>query len=46
LTKINISVDDKIEENFRNEVFRRKGMKRGNISKAFEEAMKLWIKQK
>jgi len=46
LTKINISVDDKIEEDFRNEVFKRKGMKRGNISKAFEEAMKLWIKQK
>jgi len=46
LTKINISVDDKIEQDFRNEVFKRKGMKRGNISKAFEEAMKIWIKQK
>ena len=42
--KINIALDDEIEERFRKAVYQRKGMKKGNISKALEEAIDHWIK--
>jgi len=42
--KMNISLDDKTEERFRKTVFQRKGMKKGNISEALEEAIDQWIK--
>jgi hypothetical protein len=44
MVKINVSIDDKIEENFRKEVYKRKGMKKGNISEALEEAINSWIR--
>lgn len=44
-TKINISLDDKLEERFRKAVYEAKGMKKGNISEAFEEAIDEWIKK-
>ena len=42
--KINIVLDDETEEKFRRAVYQRKGMKKGNISKALEEAIDHWIK--
>lgn len=39
-----MALDDKTEEKFRKAVFQRKGMKKGNISNALEEAIDLWIK--
>jgi len=41
--KMNIVLDDELEEKFRKAVFQRKGMKKGNISKALEEAIKQWM---
>ena len=41
---MNITLDDKIEERFRKTIFQRKGMKKGNISIALEEAIDQWIK--
>ena len=41
--KMNIVLDDELEQKFRKAVFQRKGMKKGNISKALEEAIKQWI---
>ena len=41
--KMNIVLDDELEEKFRRTVFQRKGMRKGNISKAFEEAIKQWM---
>lgn len=41
--RLNVSIKDKIEAEFREEVFKRKGMKKGNLTKAVEEAMLLWI---
>jgi hypothetical protein len=41
--RIDIVISDDLEEKFRKEVFKRKGMKKGNLSKAVEEAMLLWI---
>jgi hypothetical protein len=43
--KMNIALDDKVEERFRKAVFQSKGMKKGNISNALEEAINLWINQ-
>lgn len=42
--KINVALDEKLEEQFRKTVFERKGMKKGNISEALEEAILHWIK--
>jgi len=44
--KMNIVLKDELEQEFRKVVFERKGMKKGNISEALEEAIKCWIKQK
>ena len=42
---INLSIDDELDKQFRNEVNRRLGMKKGNIKAAMEEAMKMWIEK-
>ena len=44
--RINVNIKDKIEENFRNAVFRSKGMKKGNLTQAIEEAMMMWVETK
>ena len=41
--KLNIVLTDETEEKFRRVVFERKGMKKGNISEALEEAIKQWM---
>jgi hypothetical protein len=46
MSRMNIVLDDSLEDKFRNEVYKRFGMKKGNISMAIEEAVKLWIKRK
>jgi len=43
LGKINVVIDDKVEKKFRGSVFKRKGMKKGNLTEAVEEAMLLWV---
>jgi len=42
--KVNLAIDDKIEEKFRAAVAKKKGMKKGNLTEAVEEAMMLWVK--
>jgi len=41
--KLHVSVRDRIDRRFREVVFQRKGMKKGNLTEAVEEAMLLWI---
>jgi hypothetical protein len=41
--KMNIVLKDNTEEKFRKAVFEEKGMKKGNISLALEEAIEMWI---
>lgn len=41
--KLNLLVPEQLEKDFRQAVFNRYGMKRGNISKAIIEAVKDWI---
>jgi len=38
-------VPDDFEDQFREEVFKRKGMRKGNLTEAIIEAMKLWMGQ-
>lgn len=45
MARINLVIDDDLDEQFRNEVAKRLGMKKGNIKIAIEEAMKSWINQ-
>jgi len=40
---IKVILPDELEEEFRNEVFKSKGMKKGNLTLAIEEAIKMWI---
>jgi hypothetical protein len=41
--KLNINVQKDVDDKFRAEVFKRKGLKKGNIKEAVEEAMILWV---
>lgn len=41
--KLNINVRKEVDDKFRKEVFNRKGLKKGNLKEAVEEAMILWI---
>lgn len=40
---IKVILSDELEEKFRNEVFKSKGMKKGNITIAIDEAINMWI---
>lgn len=40
---IKVILSDDLEQKFRVEVFKSKGMKKGNLTLAIEEAIKLWI---
>jgi len=44
--KINLVIDDKVDHKFRNAVYKKKGMKKGNLTEAVEEAMLLWTATK
>lgn len=42
--RVDLNVDSELEKKFKTEVFRRKGMKRGNLTASLQEAMLLWIR--
>jgi len=44
--KISISIPDKLEEKLRKRAMKRFGMKKGNLSRAVEEAIRLWLGEK
>lgn len=41
--KLTVNIDGKLDTKFRETVFKKKGMKKGNITNAVEEAMLMWI---
>lgn len=45
MARMNIIVSDEMEEKFREAVFRKYGMKKGNITKAAEQAIQEWIER-
>lgn len=40
---MNVVIDDKVEERFRKTIADYKGLRKGNISEALEEAIDMWI---
>lgn len=44
--EMKIVLPDDLEEEFREVVFKTKGMKKGNLSKSAVEAIELWIEEK
>jgi hypothetical protein len=40
---IKVILSDELEQKFRDEVFKSKGMKKGNITIVIEEAINMWI---
>jgi hypothetical protein len=44
--RIELVLDDNLEQRFRIEIARRLGMKKGNLSVAAEEAIEVWLKKK
>lgn len=45
VARMDIIIPDDLEKRFREEVFKRLGMKRGNITVAIQEAIKQWIEK-
>jgi len=41
--RIVVILPDELENRFKSEVFKRLGMKRGNITKAIQQAIELWM---
>ena len=41
--RLNLSVNDDVESKFREAVYKKKGMKKGNLTQSLEEAMLMWI---
>lgn len=44
--RIDVELSDKLEKEFRLEVGKRFGMKKGNLTKAIEQAIRHWIENK
>ena len=44
--KVTLVLDDKLEEKFRDTIYKSKGMRRGNIQSSIEEAIQMWIDEK
>jgi hypothetical protein len=44
--RINVVISDDVEKELREEVFKGMGMKKGNISIAVEEAIKMWVESR
>lgn len=42
--RINLTISEDLEKRFRAEVFKRYGLRKGDIQRAVEEAIELWIR--
>lgn len=43
MARLDLNIENELEQKFRSKVYERKGMKKGNITQAIEEAVLLWI---
>lgn len=46
MARIDVILPDELEKKFRETVFKRKGMRRGNMTEAIKEAIQLWVEAK
>lgn len=42
--KMTVMINDELDERFRKAVFEKKGMHKGNLTEAIEEAIECWIR--
>lgn len=45
MTVINVEIPEQLDERFRQKVFERKGLRKGNLTDALVEAIELWIEK-
>jgi len=43
-SRLDLTIDPELDKQFRDMVYRRFGMKKGNLRIALEEAIRLWLK--
>ena len=43
--KLTVLIKDELDEKFRETVFKKKGMHKGNITAAVEEALECWVRE-
>jgi hypothetical protein len=43
--KMTVVIEDDLDERFREAIFKSKGLHKGNITEAIEEAIDLWIEK-
>ena len=43
MARLILTIDDELDKQFRSEIAKRLGMKKGHIQKAAEEAIRAWI---
>jgi len=43
MARLILTIDDELDKQFRSEVSKRIGFKKGNLQKAAEEALRMWI---
>jgi hypothetical protein len=46
MARLDLNIDDKLDAQFRDMVYKKMGMKRGNLRIAIEEAIKIWLNNK
>jgi hypothetical protein len=45
MTRLDVEIDPKLDSKFRTTVFKRLGMKRGNLQIAVEDALRTWLRK-
>jgi hypothetical protein len=45
MAKLTVLIKDELDEKFRDAVYKTKGMHKGNITEAIEEAIECWIEK-
>jgi hypothetical protein len=43
MARFDLTIDDKLDQQFRDTIYKKYGMKKGNLRIALEEAIRLWI---
>jgi len=43
--KLTVLIKDDLDEKFREAIFKKKGLHKGNITEAIEEAIELWVQK-
>ena len=45
MPQVNVNINEDLDKEFREMVFKKKGMRRGAMLEAFQEAIELWVKE-